>query len=278
MKLIRFGSKEGIRPGLWVEGRIVDLRQVFPDIPDIGEDFFSDGWLDKAGQIADPGEEMDVPLACPIHNPSKIVCLGKNYAEHAREVGSENPEKPLLFCKTRNALAGPFDPILLPRSSTQVDWEVELALVIGKECKRIKQSEAFDYIAGYTVMNDVSGRDAQFSDDQWYRGKSFDTFAPMGPVLVTQDELGDVNNLRLTAAVDGVTMQDGNTGDLIFDIPYIIEYLSEDITLLPGDIISTGTPSGVGISRNPPVILKSGNIVECTIEGIGTIRNRVVSI
>jgi 2-keto-4-pentenoate hydratase/2-oxohepta-3-ene-1,7-dioic acid hydratase in catechol pathway len=172
-------------------------------------------------------------------------------------------------------LNGPFDPIILPKSSGQVDWEVELAVIISKEGKRINRKEAFDYIAGFTVMNDVSGREAQFSDTQWFRGKSFDSFAPTGPNIVTVDEIGDVNNLRLTAKVDGVVMQDGNTHDLIFDIPEIIENISEDITLIPGDIISTGTPAGVGIFRDPPVVLKPGNVVECYIENIGAIINRV---
>jgi len=258
-----------------VDDRIVDLRRIYPDIPDIGETFFTDGWLEKVAKVTDPGEPMDDALTCPVHRPSKIVCLGKNYAEHAKEVGSDNPEKPLLFCKTYNALSGPFDPIILPESSKLIDWEVELAVIIGREGKGIRQKDAFDHIAGYSVMNDVSGRDAQSSDEQWYRAKSFDTFAPLGPAIVTQDEIEDVGNLRLTAVVDGVTMQDGNTADLIFDIPFIIEYLSRDITLLPGDIISTGTPSGVGISRNPPVLLKPGTTVECSVEGIGTIRNPV---
>jgi len=277
MRLIRFITEEGIRPGLWAEGKIVDLRRIYLEIPDIGESFFRDGWLEKAAEVSEPGEDIDATLTYPVNQPSKIVCLGRNYAEHAKEGGSDNPEKPLLFCKTRNALTGPHDPILLPKSSSQVDWEVELAVIIGREGKGIKQKDAFDYIAGYSVMNDVSGRQAQFSDDQWYRGKSFDTFAPLGPAVVTKDEIDNVDDLRLTATVDGDIMQDGNTGDLTFNIPFILEYLSEDITLLPGDIISTGTPSGVGIFRNPPIVLGAGNVVECSIEGIGTIRNEVTA-
>ena len=276
MKLIRFGEKGNEKPGLLKEDRIVDLRKIFPDIPDIGEAFFRQGWLDKVKDVTDPGEKIDVRLSWPVHNPSKIICLGKNYVEHAKEGGMDVPEKPLLFCKTPNTLCGPHDPIVLPTGSGQVDWEVELAVIIGKEGKKIKKKDAFDYIAGYTVMNDVSGREAQFSDQQWFRGKSFDTFAPMGPAFVTADEIDDVQNLRLTAIVDGVTMQDGNTKDLIFDIPTIIEFISEDMTLIPGDIISTGTPEGVGIFRNPPVVLKDGNVVECSVEKIGTIKNRVI--
>jgi len=277
MKLVRFGQKGKAKPGLWRDGKIVDLRKIFPEIPDINEAFFRGGWLEKVARVKDTGQKIEERIACPIHRPSKIICLGKNYAEHAKEGGFENPEKPLIFCKAPNALNGPFDPIILPKSSGQVDWEVELAVIIAKEGKRINRTDAFDYVAGFTVMNDVSGREAQFSDTQWFRGKSFDSFAPAGPVIVTVDEIGDVNNLRLTAMVDGVIMQDGNTRDMIFDIPAIIENISEDITLFPGDIISTGTPAGVGIFRDPPVVLKPGNVVECRIEKIGSIINKVVN-
>ena len=277
MKLLRFGEKGKAKPGLWRDGKIVDLRKIFPEIPDISEEFFRGGWLEKVAQVKDKGQKIDERIACPIHRPSKIICLGLNYAEHSKEGSFENPEKPVIFCKTQNALNGPFDPIILPKSSGQMDWEVELAIIIAKEGKRINRTDAFDYIAGFTVMNDVSGREAQFSDSQWFRGKSFDGFAPTGPVIVTVDEIGDVNNLRLTAMVDGVVMQDGNTRDLIFDIPEIIENISEDITLLPGDIIATGTPAGVGIFRDPPVVLKPGNVVECRIEKIGSIINKVES-
>ena len=277
MRLVRFGQRGKAKPGLWKDGKIVDLRDIFPEIPDISEAFFKEGWLEKVAGVKDSGRKVEARIASPIHRPSKIICLGKNYAEHAKEGGFENPDKPLIFCKTPNALSGPYDPIILPRSSGKVDWEVELAVIIGKEGKRINKTEAFDYIAGFTVMNDVSGREAQFSDSQWFRGKSFDSFAPAGPFIVTPDEIDDINNLRLTAVVDGEIMQDGNTRDMIFDIRAIIENISEDITLIPGDIISTGTPAGVGIFRDPPVVLKPGNIVECRIEQIGTIINKVVN-
>jgi len=276
MKLVRFGEKGKEKPGLWKDGNILDLKKIFPEIPDIGEVFFRENWLEKIAEINDPGQTFEDRIGCPIHGPSKIICLGKNYAEHAKEGGFENPEKPLIFCKTPNTLNGPFDPIILPKSSGQIDWEVELAIIIGKEGKRISRVKALDYIAGFTVMNDVSGREAQFSDSQWFRGKSFDGFAPVGPFIVTPDEIGDVNNLRLTAKVDGEIMQDGNTRDMIFDISTIIEDISEDITLIPGDIISTGTPAGVGIFRDPPVVLKPGNVVECYIENIGTLINKVI--
>ena len=273
MRLVRFGEKGVEKPGLERDGQIVDLRTLFPEIPDIGEDFFRDNWIRKIAQVSDPGVQMDVRIGCPLDRPSKVICLGKNYEEHAKEGGSENPEKPLLFCKSLNALNGPYDPIILPRSSTQVDWEVELAVIIGREGKRIAGEDAMDHIAGYAVMNDVSARDAQFGDSQWYRGKSFDSFAPLGPAIVTKDEVGDPGSLRLTAKVDGVTMQDGTTQDLIFGIPEIIAYISEDITLFPGDVISTGTPAGVGVFRDPPVLLKHGSVVECSVEKIGSIVN-----
>jgi len=277
MRLVRFGQRGKAKPGLWKDGKIVDLREIFPQIPDISEAFFRDGWLEKVAGVKNPGRKSEARIASPIHRPSKIICLGKNYAEHAKEGGFENAEKPLIFCKTPNALSGPYDPIILPKSSSQVDWEVELAVIIAKQGKRINKKDAFDYVAGFTVMNDVSGREAQFSDSQWFRGKSFDSFAPTGPFIVTPDEIDDVNNLRLTAVVDGEIMQDGNTMDMIFDIPAIIENISEDITLIPGDIISTGTPAGVGIFRDPPVVLKPGNVVECYIEKIGTIINKVIN-
>lgn len=276
MRLIRYGEKGKERPGLLKkDGSIVDLKSIFPDIPDIGYEFFENGWLERVSSVADPGIKLNARLGCPLSGPSKIICLGKNYAEHAKEGGFDSPKKPLLFCKSPNALNGPFDDVLLPESSGQVDWEVELAVIIGREGKRISRKDAFRYIAGYSVMNDVSGRQAQFSDSQWYRGKSFDTFAPLGPAIVTGDETGDMQNLRLTCKVNGEIMQDGNTKDMIFDIPFIIENISEDITLFPGDIISTGTPSGVGIFRNPPVLLNTGDVVECSIEKIGTIKNKI---
>jgi 2-keto-4-pentenoate hydratase/2-oxohepta-3-ene-1,7-dioic acid hydratase in catechol pathway len=276
MKLIRFGPKNAEKPGLLQNDKIVDLRNIFPDMPDIDASFFSDGWMDKIAGLSASGQDMDVRIGSPVRNPSKIICLGKNYAAHAQEGGFQQPDNPLIFSKSPNTLNGPFDPIVLPRSSGQVDWEVELAVIIGKQGKRIKKNEASAYIAGYTILNDVSGREAQFSDSQWFRGKSFDTFAPIGPALVTPDEIPDIHNLRLTATVNGTVMQDGNTGDMIFDMGDIIENISEDITLLPGDIISTGTPAGVGIFRDPPITLKAGDVVECRIENIGLIRNHCI--
>ncbi|MGD8668144.1 MAG: fumarylacetoacetate hydrolase family protein [Desulfobacterales bacterium] len=275
MRLIRFGAAGQEKPGLWQAGKIVDLRTIFPEIPDVGGRFLADGWLQRIEKVKEPGQKLDVRLGCPINRPSKIICLGLNYIDHREESGFEKPLKPLLFSKTSNALNGPFDPILLPQSCDQIDWEAELAVVIGKAGKRIPASKALDYVAGFSVMNDVSGRQAQFSDGQWFRGKSFDTFAPMGPALVTIDEIENLQNLNVTARVNGKVMQDGNSADMLFDIPTIIAFISQDITLWPGDIISTGTPSGVGIFRDPPVLLKEGDVVECGVEGVGIIRNTV---
>ncbi len=276
MRLVMFGEKGGERPGLLRGEHVVDLKKFFPGIPSIGEAFFEEGWPAKIERVDQPGEPLGARLGSPVLRPSKIICLGKNYAEHAKEGGFDNPASPLIFCKTPNTVSGPFDDILTPQSSGQVDWEVELALVIGRRGKAIDRAAALGHIAGYMVMNDVSGREAQFKDSQWFRGKAFDTFAPMGPALVTCDEIEDLGNLTLTTRVNGEVMQSGNTRDMIFDIPTIIANISQDITLVPGDVISTGTPSGVGIFRDPPVTLKPGDVVECSISEIGTIRNRVV--
>jgi 2-keto-4-pentenoate hydratase/2-oxohepta-3-ene-1,7-dioic acid hydratase in catechol pathway len=276
MKLIRVGPKGQERPGLWQADGIVDLRVLFPEIPDIDESFFQQGWPQRLAGLQAPGRKLEVRWGAPIARPSKIICLGKNFVEHAKEGGFEAPASPLIFCKTANTLNGPFDPVLMPQSSGQIDWEVELAVVIGVEGKRITRARALAHVAGVTVMNDVSGRQAQFADSQWFRGKSFDTFAPLGPALVTLDEIGDPHNLRLTAKLNGNLMQDGHTRDLIFDLPTLIANISEDITLQPGDVISTGTPAGVGIFRNPPVVIQEGDEVECWVDKIGAIRNRFV--
>ncbi len=275
MRIIRYGEKGKERPGLLKDRRIVELENHFPKIPDVGPEFFEEGWMEKIRAVDDPGKDMNVRLGPPVTRPEKIICLGKNYVEHAREGGMKVPEAPLLFAKTANALNGPRDPVLMPKFSGQVDWEVELAVVMGKSGKRILRGSAMEHIAGICVMNDVSGRQAQFGDKQWFRGKSFDTFAPLGPALVTPDEIDDINDLDLQTRVNGITMQEGNTKDLLFDVPAIIEFISQDITLKARDIISTGTPSGVGIFRDPPVLLKKGDVVECEISGVGLLVNKL---
>ena len=276
MQLIRFGEPGKEKPGLLKQGQIIDLRSVLPDIPDINPTFFEENWLEKIAQITFANFIPEARLGPPVICPSKIICLGKNYADHAAEGGFKVPAKPLLFCKTPNTLTGCRDPIFLPHSSSQVDWEVELAVIMGKQARSISRQKALEYVAGFCVMNDVSAREAQFADGQWFRGKSFDSFAPLGPALVTLDEIPGYTNLKLTTRVNGHLMQTGRTSDLIFDIPAIIEYISADITLMPGDIISTGTPSGVGFFRDPPITLKPGDVVECRIESIGRLVNQVL--
>jgi 2-keto-4-pentenoate hydratase/2-oxohepta-3-ene-1,7-dioic acid hydratase in catechol pathway len=216
-------------------------------------------------------------LRAPIAHPNKITCIGLNYADHAREGGQEPPLAPIFFLKSHNTICGPGDPIKLPPNSTQVDYEAEFAVVIGKRGSHIPESEAHKYIAGYTLLHDVSARDMQFSDKQWYRGKSCDTFAPTGPWIVTPDEVPDPNNLRISLTLNGETMQDSNTSNLIFKVPFLISYLSQSATWEVGDLISTGTPPGVGFARKPPVFLKAGDTASVTVEGIGTLTNPVVA-
>jgi acylpyruvate hydrolase len=216
-----------------------------------------------------------VRLRAPIARPGKITCVGLNYADHAREQGIEPPKQPIFFLKSINSLCGPGDPILLPPNSTQVDYEAEFAVVIGKAGRRIPEEKAYQYVAGYTILNDVSARDMQFGDKQWYRGKSCDTFAPTGPWIVTADEVPDPHNLGISLTLNGQTMQDSNTSNLIFKVPYLISYLSQSMTWEVGDLISTGTPPGVGVFRKPPMFLKPGDSVSITVEQLGTLTNPV---
>jgi 2-keto-4-pentenoate hydratase/2-oxohepta-3-ene-1,7-dioic acid hydratase in catechol pathway len=216
-------------------------------------------------------------LLAPIPQPGKITCIGRNYADHAHEQGVEPPPAPIYFLKSRNAICGPGAPIVLPINSTQVDYEAEFAVVIGKGGKNIPEERALEHVAGYMILNDVSARDMQFGDKQWYRGKSCDTFAPCGPWLVTKDEVPDPHNLRIFLTLNGEIMQDANTSDLIFKVPYLISYLSQSVTWEPGDVLSTGTPGGVGVFRKPPVFLQPGDTVSITVERLGTLTNPVVS-
>jgi acylpyruvate hydrolase len=215
-------------------------------------------------------------LLAPIPKPGKITCVGLNYADHAREQGHEPPKSPIFFLKSGNTICGPGDPIHLPPNSSQVDYEAEFAVVIGKKGNRIPEEKAYDYVAGYMILHDVSARDLQFSDGQWYRGKSCDTFAPTGPWIVTRDEIKDPHNLRISLTLNGETMQDSNTSNLIFSVPYLISYLSQSATWEVGDLISTGTPPGVGVFRKPPVFLKAGDTASVTVEKLGTLTNPVV--
>ncbi|MHA2026647.1 MAG: fumarylacetoacetate hydrolase family protein [Candidatus Thorarchaeota archaeon] len=216
-----------------------------------------------------------VTLEAPISRPGKIVALGKNYLDHVEETGSDVPEFPVIFTKFTSSVIGPDDPIVIPKVSSKIDWEVELGVVIGKSCKDVSEDQALDYIAGYTVINDVSARDLQMNDGQWIRGKSLDTFCPMGPCIVTQDEIGDASGLKMYTKVNGEVKQDSSTSNLMYNVRQIISFLSKSFTLEAGDIIATGTPSGVGFVREPPEFLIPGDMVELYIEKIGYLRNPV---
>lgn len=217
----------------------------------------------------------DVKLEAPVPRPSKIVCIGLNYLDHVKESGLDVPQTPLIFSKFNTCVAASEDAIVLPAESREVDFEAELAIVIGRRTKNVKLEDAMDYVFGYTNFNDVSARDIQFADGQWQRGKSCDTFAPFGEYVATKDEIADPHNLRIQFRLNGETMQDSNTGQLIFKIPELVEYISRSITLEPGDLIATGTPPGVGFARTPPVFLKEGDICEVEIEGLGVLSNYV---
>jgi 2,4-didehydro-3-deoxy-L-rhamnonate hydrolase len=217
-------------------------------------------------------------LGSPVARPSKIVCIGLNYAKHAKETNAAIPKEPIIFFKSTTSLNGPNDTITIPKNSVKTDWEVELAFVIEKKASYVDEHEAMDYVAGYALHNDVSEREFQLErGGTWDKGKGCDTFAPIGPWLVTKDEITDPHNLRLWLKVNDTIMQDSNTDDLIFNIPFLVSYISQFMTLLPGDIISTGTPAGVGLGFNPPVYLKDGDVVELGIDGLGTSKQTCVA-
>jgi 2-keto-4-pentenoate hydratase/2-oxohepta-3-ene-1,7-dioic acid hydratase in catechol pathway len=219
----------------------------------------------------------DVRLLAPVPRPGKIICIGLNYRDHAEESKLPVPESPITFSKYVTCVANPAAPVYLPRTSEKVDYEAELAFVIGRRAKHVERSRAFDYVLGYTNFNDVSARDFQFADGQWQRGKSCDTFAPMGPAIVTPDEIPDPHRLRIQLRLNGQTMQDSSTGQLIFGIDELIAFLSATVTLEPGDVVATGTPPGVGFARKPPVFLKAGDLMEVEIEGLGVLSNPVLA-
>lgn len=282
MKLIRFGKAGKETPGIELEnGQRIDISAFGEDYT---ENFFAtDGikrlaaWLTKNQQTA-PVVDGSERLGAPIVRPSKLICIGLNYSDHAAESNMQLPVEPIIFFKSTTAITGPNDNIIIPRNSTKTDWEVELAVVIGKKASYIEEKDANDFIAGYVLHNDYSERAFQLErSGQWVKGKSCDTFAPIGPWLATADEIKDPNNLRLWLTVNGKTYQDGNTKNLIFKIPFIISYLSQFMTLLPGDIITTGTPAGVGLGQKPaPVYLKAGDIVELGIDGLGQAKQTLV--
>jgi 2,4-diketo-3-deoxy-L-fuconate hydrolase len=279
MKLIRFGQAGHEQPG-------VILNDTQYSVAAFGEDydeaFFANDGLARLAAFVQTNEgQLPVVAASerlgpPVARPSKILCIGLNYADHAQETGATPPAEPVLFMKSTTAYVGPNDDIIIPKNSTKTDWEVELAVVIGKRASYVEEAEALEYVAGYVLHNDVSEREFQLErSGTWDKGKGCDTFAPVGPFLATPDELGDIDNLRLWLTVNGQMMQDGTTANLIFKIPYLISYVSQFMTLLPGDIISTGTPAGVGLGFKPPIYLKPGDVVELGIDGLGTSRQQV---
>jgi len=226
------------------------------------------GWLVPSG---------DAYWFAPVPRPGKIVCIGMNYGDHAHEIALGLPNAPTIFSKFSSCVVAPGEPVVMPADSTQVDYEAELAVVMGRRATRVAADRAYDYVLGYTAFNDVTARDFQFGDLQWQRGKSCDTFAPMGPVIVTADEIPDPHTLRITLARNGIVMQDSNTSQMIFRVPQLIAFITRTITLEPGDVIATGTPAGVGFARKPPVFLKAGDVMEVGIERIGALGNPVVA-
>jgi 2,4-diketo-3-deoxy-L-fuconate hydrolase len=281
MKLIRWGEAGREKTGVIIDEIKYDTSAFGGDY---NEEFFENNGLARLEEFvkANAGKLNQVPagerLGSPIARPSKIICIGLNYADHARETNAELPSEPIIFMKSTTALVGPFDEIIIPKNSVKTDWEVELAVIIGKKASYIEEAEALDYVAGYALHNDVSEREFQIErNGTWDKGKGCDTFAPIGPFLATPDELGDLNDLRLWLTVNGLTMQDGNTSNFIFNVPFVVSYISQFMTLLPGDVISTGTPAGVGLGFKPPVYLKAGDVVELGIDGLGSARQEVIA-
>jgi 2,4-diketo-3-deoxy-L-fuconate hydrolase len=273
MKLIKWGNPGKEKTGVIINDTKYDTSAFGEDY---NEQFFETDGLarlkkflaDNEGKLSKINDSER--LGSPIARPSKILCIGLNYADHAKETGATPPAEPVLFMKSTTALVGPNDDVIIPKDSVKTDWEVELAVVIGKKASYVDEADALDYVAGYALHNDVSEREFQIErGGTWDKGKGCDTFAPVGPFMATPDELGDINNLRLWLKVNGKTMQDGNTSNFIFNVPTVIAYVSKFMTLLPGDIISTGTPAGVGLGFKPPIYLKAGDVMELGIDGLG---------
>lgn len=279
MKLIRFGKIGNEKPG------IVDAagnrRSVARFFKDFDEKFFENDGLERLKAVLE--QHQDLPLVpqktrwgAPIARPSKIVCAGLNYADHALETGAAIPSEPILFLKSTTAVVGPYDQVLIPPGSVKTDWEVEIAVVIGRTMRYVSEAEAPDYIAGYCLHNDLSEREYQLErGGQWDKGKGCDTFAPLGPWLSTTDEIPDTNQIKLWLSVNGQMFQQSSTAQFVFKIPFLISYISHFMTLLPGDVISTGTPPGVGLGMKPPVYLKRGDVMELGADGLGVSRQEV---
>ena len=282
MKLIRFGDLNYEKPGILTDdGRRFDVSDF---LSEYDENFFGRDGIEKLKEWFLKNKnscqevESNVRWGSPLSRPSKIVCVGLNYTKHAKESGMEAPKEPVLFFKSSSAIVGPYDPIIIPKGSEKTDWEVELAVVIGKEASYISKSEALSHIAGYVLHNDVSERTFQLErSGQWVKGKSCDTFAPLGPFIATKDEIKDPNNLGLWLKLNGQLMQKSNTSDFIFNIQEVVSYISQFMTLLPGDLISTGTPSGVGLGLSPPRYLNEGDEVELGVDGLGISKQKCIA-
>lgn len=302
MKLAQFKTKGSLAPrlGLALNEKLIDIAALAQSVKASGGDVpewllqakttlevilrRSSGPEDITKLVGDRDPAIDDGIAysvgaiefLPAVNAGKILAIGRNYVDHAIEGGAKPPTSPLLFNKLTNSLSAHEAPIVLPAISTKVDYEAELAVVIGQRAKQVTEAEALDHVFGYTLINDVSARDLQFGDGQWVRGKGLDTFAPLGPLLTTRDEIADVQALNIEGRLNGHVMQSSNTGKMIFQVAYLVSYLSQGITLEPGDVIATGTPEGVGYFRDPKVLLKPGDVYEVTIDGLGTLRNPVI--
>lgn len=280
MKLIRFGEVGKEKPGVQLEnGTKIDVSQFGEDY---NEAFFETNGIERLKNWLKYNESKcvsiseDIRLGSPICRPSKLICVGLNYAKHAAEAGMKVPSEPVLFFKSTTAIIGPNDDVIIPKGSEKTDWEVELAVVIGKKASYVSKDDIMDYIAGYVLHNDISERAFQIErEGQWCKGKGCDTFAPLGPFMATADEIKDPNNLHLWLKLNGKTMQDSSTSDFIFNVQEAISYITQFMTLLPGDVISTGTPFGVGMGLTPQMYLKPGDVMELGIEGLGVSKQHV---
>lgn len=281
MKLIRFGEAGKEKPGILIGEKRWDVSSI---VADYNEVFFEENGLEKLKKAIEnntsfPEVDDTVRLGSPVARPSKIICIGLNYVDHCVETGAPIPTEPIIFFKSTTALCGPNDDLVIPKNSEKTDWEIELAFVVGKKASYVDEANAMDYVAGYCLHNDYSERAYQLErGGQWAKGKGCDTFAPLGPFMATTDEIADVDNLSMWLTVNGKTYQNSNTLNLVFKIPYLVHYLSQFMTLLPGDIISTGTPPGVGLGIKPnPVYIKEGDVIELGMEGLGSSKQVAVA-
>ncbi|TQV80101.1 fumarylacetoacetate hydrolase family protein [Exilibacterium tricleocarpae] len=279
MKLLRYGDRRHEKPGLLdQDNNIRDLSEVVDDITPAFLNSKNFSWLKTAEVSGLPMVPGQPRLAPPVAGVGKMICVGLNYRDHAQESGMDVPQEPILFMKATTAIVGPGDDVVIPRNAHKVDWEVELGIVIGKTAKYVPEARALDYIAGLTVVNDISEREFQLErGGQWVKGKGCDTFGPIGPYLVTLDELNDINALPIWLELNGERVQDGNTRTMVFDVPYLVHYISQFMRLEPGDIISTGTPPGVGLGMTPPRFLQVGDVMRLGIQGLGVQRQCVVA-